>query len=100
MNGLVYPRLSLPFAKARISEIAEKMSIGGISSVQALAKTDHPHAAAVATGGRVADPDRISNIREAVLNTIEPWWRLGTVPLVKRRPSISRWGARSRNIWT
>lgn len=86
MNGLVYPRLSLPFAKARISEIAEKMSIGGVSSVQALAKTEHPHAAAVATGGHVADPDRISNVRAAVLNTIEPWWQLGTVPRRQAAP--------------
>ena len=80
MSKLVYPRLPLPFAKARISEIAEMMSINGVSGVQALARTEHPRAAPVATGGRVADSERIAKVRAAVLNTIEPWWQLGTVP--------------------
>jgi hypothetical protein len=79
MTTLVYPRLPLPFAKVRVSEIAEMMSIGGVSAVRALARTEHPRAAPVPTGGRVADSERIANVRAAVLNTIEPWWRLGTV---------------------
>ena len=79
MSGLVYPRLPLPFAKARISEITEVMSGDGASGVQALARTEHAHAAPVATGGSVANSDQIANVRAAVLKTIEPWLRLGTV---------------------
>jgi hypothetical protein len=80
MNGFVYPRLPLLYAKARISEISKAMSSSGVSGVQALAKAEHPRAAPIATGGRVADSERISNVRAAVLKTLEPWWRLGTVP--------------------
>jgi hypothetical protein len=80
MSGLVYPRLPLPFAKARISEIAETVANGGVSGVQALARAEHPRAAPVATGGRVANSEHIANVRAAVLETVEPWWRLGAVP--------------------
>jgi hypothetical protein len=80
MSGFVYPRLPLLFAKARISEIAEIMSSGGVSGVQALAKAEHPRAAPVATGGRVANSEHIANVRAAVLKTIEPWRRLDMVP--------------------
>ena len=80
MSWFVYPRLSLPFAKARISEIAETMSRDGLSGVQALAGVEHPRAAPVATGGRVANSEQIANVREAVLKTIEPWRQLGVVP--------------------
>ena len=79
MSGFVYPRLPLPFAKARISEITEAMSSGGVSGVQALARVEHPHAAPVATGGRVADSDQIASVRATVLKEIEPWQRLGRV---------------------
>ena len=79
MSGFVYPRLSLPFAKARISEIAEAMSSGGVSGVQALARTEHPRAAPVATGGRVADSGHIANVRATVLKAIEQWRWLGRV---------------------
>jgi hypothetical protein len=80
MNGLIYPRLPLPIAKVRISEIAETVSSGGVSSVQTLARVEHPRAAPVATGGRVANSEHIGNVRAAVLDTIEPWRRFGTVP--------------------
>jgi hypothetical protein len=79
MSGFVYPRLSLPFAKARISEIAEAMSSGEISDVQALARTEYPRAAPVATGGRVADSGHIANVRAAALKAIEPWRWQGRV---------------------
>jgi len=79
MSWFVYPRLPLPFAEARISEIAKTMSSGGESAVQALARTEHPRAAPVATGGRVANSEHIANVRAAVLKTIEPWRRLDTV---------------------
>lgn len=79
MSRFVYPRLPLPFAMERISEIVEAMSSGGVSGVQALARAEHPRAAPVATGGRVASPEHIENVRAAVLETIEPW-RLGNVP--------------------
>jgi hypothetical protein len=79
MNRFVYPRLPLSFAKVRISEIAEAKSKGGISGVQALVRAEHPRAAPVATGGRVADSGHIANVREAVLKTIEPWRQLDTI---------------------
>ena len=80
MSRLVYPRLPLPFAKARISEIAETMSSGGVSAVPALARAEHPHAAPVATGGRVANSEHIENVRAAVLKAIEPWQRKDSIP--------------------
>jgi hypothetical protein len=80
MSGFVYPRLPLPFAKARISEIIETISRGGVSGVQTLAKAEHPRAAPVPTGGRVANSDYIANVRAVVLKTIEQWRRLGKVP--------------------
>jgi hypothetical protein len=80
MSRFVYPRLPLSFAKARISEIAETMSSGGVSGVQAQAKVEHPRAAPVATGGRVASSEHIADVRAAVLETLVPWRRLGTVP--------------------
>jgi hypothetical protein len=76
----VYPRLSLPFARVRIGEIASAMSSGGVAGVRALSATEHPHAAPVATGGRVANSDDIAKVRVAVLNTVEPWYSAGTVP--------------------
>jgi hypothetical protein len=79
MSWFVYPRLPFPFAKARISEIAEVMSSGGVSAVQSLVRVDHPRAAPVATGGRVASSEHIANVRTAVLETIEPWRQLGIV---------------------
>lgn len=86
MSGFVYPRLSLPFAKARISEIAKVMSSGDVSGVQALARTEHPRAAPVATGGRVADSGHIANVRAAVLKAIEPWRWLGRVSRTQAAP--------------
>ncbi|MGO9919777.1 MAG: hypothetical protein ACLQIB_34425 [Isosphaeraceae bacterium] len=80
MSWFVYPRLSLPFAKVRISEIAETMSRDGLSGVQALARAEHPRAAPVATGGHAANSEDIENVRAAVLKTIEPWRQLGAVP--------------------
>src|ERR1700735_2090262 len=80
MSGFVYPGLPLPFAKAQINEIAQAMSIGGVYGVQALAKAEHPHAAPVATGGRVANSEHIANVPVAGLKTIEPGQRWGGVP--------------------
>ena len=80
MSQFVYPRLPLPFAEARISEIAKTMADQGVSGVQELARPEHPRAAPVATGGRVASSEYIANVRAAVLTMIEPWRRLGAVP--------------------
>ena len=80
MSWFVYPRLPLPFAKARISEIAETMSRDGLSGVQALAREEHPRAAPVATGGQAANAEDIKNARVAVLKTLEPWRHLEAVP--------------------
>jgi len=44
-----------------------------------MARTEHPRAAAVATGGRVADSKRIATVRLAVLDAIDPWRRTGSV---------------------
>jgi len=78
MTRFVYPRLPLAFAEARISEITMTLTNDGISGVQALAQAEHPRAAPVATGGRVASSEYIANVRAAVLKTVEPWWP-GTV---------------------
>lgn len=80
MSWSVYPRLSLPFARARISEIASAMSGSGVAGVRALSATEHPRAAPVATGGRVANPDDIGKVRAAVLDTVKPWYSAGVVP--------------------
>src|SRR5579863_2963043 len=80
MSWFVYPRLPLPFAKAGISEIAEAMSRGGVSAVRAMARTDHPRAAPIATGGRVADSEHIAKVRMAVLDAIDPWRQADGVP--------------------
>jgi hypothetical protein len=76
----VYPRLSLPFARMRIGEIASAVANGGVAGVRALSATDHPHAAPVATGGRVANSDDIAKVRAAVLDAVEPWYSAGAVP--------------------
>lgn len=80
MSRFVYPRLPLPYARARISEITKTMADSGPSGVQALAATEHPHAAPVATGGRVANSKQIANVRMTVSETIRPWQRQGAVP--------------------
>jgi hypothetical protein len=81
MSEFVYLRLPFPFAKARISEIAETMSNGGgLPGVQVLARTEHPRATPVATGGRVASSEQIADVRAAVLKAIEPWGLMDTVP--------------------
>ena len=79
MSWSVYPRLSLPFARVRIGEIASAMSTGGPASVRTLPAVEHPHAAPVATGGRVASPDDIAKVRAAILDTVEPWYSVGMV---------------------
>jgi hypothetical protein len=61
------------------------MSVSGVSGVQALARFEHPRAAPVATGGPVAKSEHIANVREAVLEAIDPWRRLGMVP----RPQVA-----------
>jgi hypothetical protein len=85
VNWFVYPRLSLPYAKARISEIAAVLSSSGLEGVQGLSATEHPHAAPVATGGRLTSPDDIGKVRVAVLDTIEPWRSAGIVS----RPQVA-----------
>lgn len=77
MSRFVYPRLPLAFARARINEICAAIASDGIPGVQALASADHPRAAPVATGGRVASSTRITEVRAAILETTEPWRRLG-----------------------
>lgn len=77
MSRFVYPRLPFAFARARINEIGAVMASDGIPGVEALASADHPRAAPVPTGGRVANSTRITDIREAILETTQPWRRLG-----------------------
>ena len=73
MSRFVYPRLSLSFAKKRIAEIETALAKNGLHGVEELASTEHPRAAPVATGGRVADRARIANVRRAVIQALEPW---------------------------
>ncbi|WFE23301.1 hypothetical protein O7621_08395 [Solwaraspora sp. WMMD937] len=71
MSKFIYPRLPLAAAKIRIVEIAEAMESGGRDAVLKLADAAHPRSAPVATGGRVADPGTIADVRRAVLKDLE-----------------------------
>lgn len=79
MSGFVYPRLPLVFARARIDEIGAAVGKEGLRGVEALVTMGHPRAAPVATGGRVASTSRIADVRTAVLQAVEPWFRLGRI---------------------
>ncbi|MFI6233507.1 hypothetical protein ACIBD9_08105 [Micromonospora sp. NPDC050784] len=80
MNRYVYPRLPLAIARARVAEIAEAWTTGGLEAVAVLSDVLHPHAAPVATGGRVRDPDQIADVRRAVCERLKPWLADGEVP--------------------
>ena len=78
MTRYVYPRLPLAIARARITEIAEALA-SAAGAVTGLADVSHPRAAPVATGGRLADADRIADVRTAVLTHLEAWTTRGEV---------------------
>jgi hypothetical protein len=80
MSRFVYPRLPMSFAKKRIAEIESARAKDGLRGVEQLASTEHPRAAPVATGGRVADRPRIADVRRAVIQALEPWQTQETVP--------------------
>ena len=80
MSRFVYPRLPLSFAKKRIAEIESALAKNGLRGVAELASTEHPRAAPVATGGRVADRTRIDGVRREVIHALEPWRTQEPVP--------------------
>ena len=80
MSRFVYPRLPLSFAKKRIAEIESALARNGLYGVEELASVEHPRAAPVATGGRVADRARIADVRRTVMQALEPWRTQETVP--------------------
>jgi hypothetical protein len=80
VNRFVYPRLPLSFARKRIVEIEAAFTKSGLHGVEELANTEHPRAAPVATGGRVANRARIANVRRVVIQALGPWQMQETVP--------------------
>ena len=80
MSRFIYPRLPLAFANKRLGEIKAAYDRNGLSGVQALAAFEHPRAAPVATGGRVADRIRIISVSNAVSRALSPWRAPETLP--------------------
>jgi hypothetical protein len=79
MNRLVYPRLPLAIAKARLDEIRLAYWSRGLDGVRHLVEIDHPRAAPVATGGSPASKEQIRSVRQAVEGAVNKWVVLGTV---------------------
>jgi len=79
MSLLVYPRLSFSESQLRIGEMSAAFRFGGLSRLEELSAYQHPSAAPVATGGRIADPDRIAEVREAVISAVSSWTERGSV---------------------
>lgn len=80
MSRFIYPRLPLAFANKRLDEVKAAYHKNGLRGVQALAAFEHPRAAPVATGGRVADRIRISSVSSAVSQVLSPWRAQETLP--------------------
>lgn len=80
MSQFIYPRLPLAFANKRVDEIKAAYAQDGLRGVQALAASEHPRAAPVATGGRVADRIRIISVSTAVSQALSPWRAQETLP--------------------
>ena len=79
MSLLVYPRLSYSEAQLRVNEMSAAFKSGSFSALEELAAYEHPNAAPVATGGRVADADRIAKVRDAVVTAVGVWRERGSV---------------------
>lgn len=80
MSRFVYPRLPLSFAKKRLAEIESALAKNGLYGVEELASVEHPRAAPVATGGRVADRARIADVRRTVIQALGSWPTKEAVP--------------------
>lgn len=78
MSMLVYPRLSYAMSQRRVEEMAIAFAADGLPALQDLVALDHPNAAPVATGGRVADTDRIQKVRDSVKRAVNDWTKRGT----------------------
>lgn len=85
MTRFLYPRLSAGEAERVMNEIMITYRKSGADGVRALAKSSHPNAAPVPTGGLVADVDQIGRVREAVIQAMEPW----LAPRAKSMQSVS-----------
>jgi hypothetical protein len=79
MNRLVYPRLPLAIAKARLDEVRLAYWSRGLDGVRQLVEIDHPRAAPVATGGSPASKEQIRSVRKAVEGAVNKWVIQGTV---------------------
>lgn len=79
----VYPRLALSHALEAAKAVRELFAEGGSSALSHAAAFSHPHAAPVATGGRVATPQEIERAREEVLEAMAPLLDRREVPTVK-----------------
>jgi hypothetical protein len=79
VSHLVYPRLPLSIARARIDILANAYVSGGINEVEKLVDFEHPRAAPVATGGRIADRRHIELVRERVIQAVDSWRKEGEI---------------------
>ena len=69
----VYPRIGLAHAQRQVELVRDVFEAGGITQVRALAATDHPAKAPIETGGPIAQPGRLADIRRGVLEDLTNW---------------------------
>ncbi|TQK68524.1 hypothetical protein FBY23_0274 [Nocardioides sp. SLBN-35] len=69
----VYPRIALAHAQRQVEAIRSAYAEGGVARVRNLASPDHPAKTPVETGGSVAQPGRLSDIRTAILGDLASW---------------------------
>jgi hypothetical protein len=74
----VYPRLPYSFAQLRLQEIIDAYNSGGFDAVRSLVAFEHEYAHPVATGGVIAGPDKIREVRESVLDASTHWRERGS----------------------
>lgn len=80
MTHFVYPRLQYSDTRIRIDEMSAAYKSGGLSELEKFACLEHPKAAPVATGGRVAILSQIAEVRESVLESVSKWRSAESVP--------------------
>lgn len=76
----IYPRLPAAASHKLLGEIGEVYSSDGLDGLRRLVGFDHPEAAPVATGGHVADADKVASVRGAVIKVLGRWLEPGVLP--------------------
>lgn len=80
MSRYIYPRLPLGQSEARLVEVARAYETGGLAGTAQLASLESSKAAPAPTGGKVAGPDRLAQVRASAMEAIYPWYTAGFVP--------------------